>query len=303
MTMPTPPTGPGGPAPARPGRKLGPIHADASAAHRAWLEPLRESYQASGMTFEQLSRHMGWSRSKISELLRAVGRYPRWECLRALLAALALPDTSVAAVRGLWVLAALELNKRTVWINHCVARDFPYPDSERPVHFSAFQELYSDTYFDYAHTFLRNPAHAQRTVSDAFFLLHVVWDMALSSENPEQFAWRVLRETVLERTAHPDGYPALVDAAFDFVALNQARGHAAELRQVEESMNLLQAVRRLPPDQLDVIVLMHLRGLPDQAVAAVLGRSVGLVRSTERHAKRSLNDCLFPNRTTPEGPR
>ncbi|MFD4483329.1 helix-turn-helix domain-containing protein [Streptomyces sp. NPDC058471] len=198
------PMPPGGPAPARPGRKLGPINPGASDARRAWLEPLRESYHASGLTFEQLGRSTGWSRSKISELLRAVGRYPRWECLRALMMALSLPDTSVVALRGLWVLAALELNKRTVWINGCVAKDFPPSDSERPVHFSAFQELYRDIYFDYAHTFLRNPAYAQRTVSEGFFLLYVVWDMALSSENPEQFAWRVLRETVLERTPHPD---------------------------------------------------------------------------------------------------
>ncbi|MFD4483330.1 sigma factor-like helix-turn-helix DNA-binding protein [Streptomyces sp. NPDC058471] len=68
-------------------------------------------------------------------------------------------------------------------------------------------------------------------------------------------------------------------------------------------MNLFDAVRRLPPDQLDVVVLKHLRGLPDHVVAAVLGRSVGAVRSTERHAKRSLDVCLFPNRSTPEGPR
>ncbi|WP_190086045.1 helix-turn-helix domain-containing protein [Streptomyces longisporoflavus] len=301
--MPTPPTGPGSPAPARPGRKLGPIAADASASHRAWLEPLREFYLASGMTIEQLGHRMGWSRSKISELLRAVGRYPRWECLRALLRALAVPDSSVVVLRGLWVGAARELNKRTVWINGCVAKDFPHPDSERPVHFSAFQELYRDIYFRYAHTFLRRPVVAERAVYDAFFLLHVLWDEALSSENPERFAWRVLRETVMERTPHPGGCPDLVDAAFDSVALRRANDHATELHQVEESLNLFRAVRHLPPDQLDVIVLMHLRGMPDLDVARVLGRPVGVIRSTERHAKRSLNDCLFPTRSTPEGPR
>ncbi|MYY80832.1 MULTISPECIES: helix-turn-helix domain-containing protein [unclassified Streptomyces] len=293
----------GGPAPARPGRKLGPIAEDASPAHRAWLEPLRDAYQTSGMTFEQLGRSMGWSRSKISELLRAVGRYPRWECLRALLHALAMPGTSVVALRGLWVMAALEVNKRTLWIKGCVAQDFPNPDSERPVDLNAFQELYKETYFRYANTFLRSPTDAERAVADVFFLLRVVWDVALASANSEQFAWRVLRETVMERAPHRDGYPALVEAAFDSIALRQACDGDTELHQVEESMDLFREVRRLPPDQLDVVVLLYLRGMRDVDVARVLGLSIGLVRSTERHARRSLNDTLFPfpNRSTPEG--
>ncbi|MFF1378767.1 helix-turn-helix domain-containing protein [Streptomyces sp. NPDC058308] len=297
--MPMPPTGPGGPAPTRPGRKLGPIVPSAGTAHRAWLQPLRDAYQASGATLEQLERSMGWSRSKLSELLRAVGLYPRWEWVRSLMRALGVPDSSVAALRGLWVMAALEVNKRTVWINRCVAKDFP--DSERPVHLSAFYELYGATYFHYANTFLRSPADAQRAVNDVFFLLQVVWDDARSSDNTPRFAWRVLRETVMERTPHPDGYPTLVESAFDSLALNQAHGSAAELRQVEETMTLFQAVRRLPPGQLDVTVLMYLRGMQDTDVADVLGLSVGLVRSTELHARRSLNDRLFPNRSTPEG--
>lgn len=301
MTMPTPPpAGPRGPAQARPGRKLGPIVASAGQTHRDWLQPLRDAYQASGITLEQLERSMGWSRSKLSELLRAAGLYPRWEWVRSLMHALGVPDSSVAALRGLWVLAALEVNKRTVWINRCVAHDFP--DSERPVHLSAFYELYGTTYCHYANTFLRSPAESQRAVNDVFFLLQVVWNDALSSANPRRFAWRVLRETVLERTPHPDGYPTLVESSFDSVALAQASGSADELRQVEESMALFEAVRRLPPGQLDVVVLIHLRGMKDTDVADVLGLPIGLVRSTERHARRSLNDCLFPNhRSTPEG--
>lgn len=300
MTMPMPPTGPRGPAQTRPGRKLGPITKEASPAHRAWLQPLREAYRASGMTIEQLERSTGWPRSKISELLRAVGRYPRWECLRALLFALGLPEESVVTLRSRWVLAAIEANKRTGWINGCVAKDIP--DSERPVHLSAFQDLYYGTYFSYAHTFLRSQAEARRAVDAVFTLLFIVWEEALSSANPKRFAWRMLRDTVLERTPHREGYPALVEAAFDSVALRRAHDSAAELHQVEESMNLFGAVRRLPPDQLDVIVLMHLRGMRDVDVADVLGLSLGLVRSTERHAKRSLTNCLFPDRPTQEGP-
>lgn len=280
---------PEGPSRSKRGRKLGPITAGTGRAHRAWLEPLRGSYQASGLTIGQLERETGWSRSKISELLRAAGRYPRWEFTRSLLTALRWPAPSMADMRALWALAARETNKRTIWINNCLQGDGLSADDRLPLHFAAFQDLYREAYTGYALTFLRRRPEARRAVNDVFILLLFLWDEALASDNPERFAWRLLRQTVLERTPHPGGSPALVEAAFDTVAL---RGAADPVAQIEESMLLFDAVRRLPPGQLDVMVLLHLRGMDESGVAAVLGIPLAAVRSTARHARRHLDERL-----------
>ncbi|WP_327187462.1 hypothetical protein [Streptomyces sp. NBC_01334] len=63
----------------RPGRKLGPIAENVGSAHRAWLEPMRETYLRSGLTLSELSLRVLLAKSKISELLRGTGLYPRWE--------------------------------------------------------------------------------------------------------------------------------------------------------------------------------------------------------------------------------
>ncbi|KUF15249.1 sigma-70 family RNA polymerase sigma factor [Streptomyces silvensis] len=271
------------------GRKLGPVTDGTGPAHRAWLEPLRASYLASGLTIGHLERETGWSRSKISELLRAAGRYPRWEFTRSLLTALHWPAPSMAYMRALWALAAREANKRTIWINSCLRGDGLSADDRLPLHFAAFQDLYRDAYTGYAHTFLRRRPDARRAVNDVFMLLLFLWDEALAGDNPERFAWQILRQTVMERTPHPDGSPALLEAAFDTLALRTADDPVA---QIEESMRLFDALRRLPAGQLDVMVLLHLRGMDETAVAAVLGVPLAAVRSTARHARRHLDGRL-----------
>ncbi|MEU1918332.1 hypothetical protein [Streptomyces massasporeus] len=61
----------------RPGRKLGPIAPTVGSAHRAWLDPMRQNYLASGLTLNDLSTRVRFAKSKLSELLRGVGLYPR----------------------------------------------------------------------------------------------------------------------------------------------------------------------------------------------------------------------------------
>ncbi|WP_107059160.1 helix-turn-helix domain-containing protein [Streptomyces sp. NRRL B-1347] len=89
---------------ARRGRKLGPIADTALPRHRQWLEQAREAYHECGLTYQQLADVSRWPQSKISELLRAIGRYPRWEITRAVLSALGCTDPSLATLRTQWVL-------------------------------------------------------------------------------------------------------------------------------------------------------------------------------------------------------
>ncbi|WP_372410960.1 RNA polymerase subunit sigma [Streptomyces luteireticuli] len=274
----------------RPGRKLGPIAAGVGAAHRDWLEPVRDQYFASGLTVGELARKAGWSKSKVSELLRGVGLYPSWELTYGVLHVLGMPAWPM---RRLWSVAALEAHKKPEWVNGCVKRVvLSAGPGLPPVDHRAFAENHHGAYASYAKVFL-GPTDAARTVDEVFDILWLRWQEVLRSANVEKFAWQVLRRRVMARASRIDGRPRLETAAFDTIALQQAP-FDGQFAQIEESLALFRAIGRLPDFQLDVIVLRYLRGLDDNRVADVLGAPQALIRSAERHAKRSLTASFDP---------
>ncbi|MEU2564958.1 sigma factor-like helix-turn-helix DNA-binding protein [Streptomyces longispororuber] len=279
----------------RRGRKLGPISDAARPRHRQWLEQVRAAYHASDLTFRQLAELSHWPRSKISELLRAVGRYPRWEITRDLLVTLGWIDHPLASMRRQWVLAAQEAHKRAAWITDCLDRAGDGLDSHhKPLDFTAFDDTHRAVYYAYASVFLREGDKSKQAVHKALLLLLILWDEALCSANLEQYAWDLLRQTVMEKTPHTDGHPALMESAFDTRALRAAVDPHA---QITETLALFDALRRLAPAQLDVMVLRYLRGLSEDGVAHTLGLPLAAVRAAERHAKRHISAHL---RTTNE---
>lgn len=274
----------------RPGRKLGPIAHGVSAGHRAWLEPVREKYFASGLTVSDLAQKAGWSKSKVSELLRGVGLYPSWELTYGVLHVLGIPAWPM---RRLWGAAALEARKKPQWVNGCMERVvISTGPGLPPVDHRAFAEINRGAYGSYARVFLGS-ADAGHTVDEAFDVLWLRWEEALGSANVQKFAWRVLRRSVMARASHIDGHPRLGPAAFDTDALHLAPVDG-KFAQIEESLALFRAIGRLPDFQLDVIVFRYLRGLNHHQVADVLGVPQASIRSAERHAKRSLTATFDP---------
>lgn len=289
-----PPRDPRGIPPSKPGRKLGPIAPQVGSAHRAWLELLRERFLASGLTITDLSERCGWSKSKISELLRGAGLYPRWEFTHSLLHVLGIPTWPM---RRLWAAAAVEAHKKPDWIKGCIQGvTLSTGPAVPPVDHRVFAEMHKASYTAYARAFLRD-GQADHVVEEVFQLLWLRWSQVPESSDVEKFAWQVLRASVMARTPHFDGYPELAAAAFDTVALQQAPD-AERYAQLEESMALFNALSRLPDFQLDVTVLMHLRGMKDTDVADVLGVPIASVHSADRHAQRYLDEILSPRRPT-----
>lgn len=288
------PSQPEGIPPGRPGRKLGPIDAGVGASHRLWLEALRTRLSRSGLTISDLSERSGWSKSKISELLRGTGLYPRWEITCSLLHILGVPTWPV---RRLWAAAAREAQKKPEWIDNCIQGVALHvgPDTP-PVDHRAFAEMHRPAYTAYARTFLRSDAQARQTVEEAFDALWLRWDEALTSSDVVKFAWQVLRRSVMARTPRVDGRPELVGAAFGTVALSQKGAPAERFAQFEESVTLFAAVSRLPAHQLDVVVLKHMRGMSDAAVADVLGVPVVAVSSADHYAQQHLTTALRSER-------
>lgn len=323
MTPPSLSRRPGGGAPAgKPGRKLGPIAEGVGRAHRAWLEPLRIRFLASGLTIGELSDRSGWAKSKISELLRGTGRYPRWEITYGLLDVLDVPTWPM---RRLWMAAALEARKKPDWIDGCIQSrrhqqgpNQPGPNQQPPHHrnpgaalsagpavppleHQAFTELNRAAYRAYARLFV-SEEEAREVVAETFDVLWFRWDEALASADVVPFAWSVLRGSVMARACHTDGCPELARTAFDTVALSLLSTPAARFAQIEESMSLFKAISRLPAHQLDVMVLTYLRGMDHAAVADVLGVPIASVHTADRYARKTLTAALTPPQASTQPP-
>ncbi|MFF2792871.1 RNA polymerase subunit sigma [Streptomyces sp. NPDC058049] len=284
--------------PSRPGRKLGPITDGVNPQHRAWLEPMRARLDTSGMTASYLAERAGFSKSKVTELLRGVGLYPHWEITYALVRVLGMPVTPMCR---LWAAAAREAQKKTGWIEGSIARIVVSTGpSAPPLEHHAFAKTNGARYASYADVFLRDSGETSRVVTETFDVLWLYWNEALASSHIQNYAWQVLRRGVMARAPHTDGCPDLAGAAFSTVAVDNATGLAA-FTQAERTLALFRAVSELPDVQLDVIVLRHLRGMDITPVADLLGVTPAFVISTERHARRSLTTRLNL-RAHPEGP-
>ncbi|MFI6951442.1 sigma-70 family RNA polymerase sigma factor [Streptomyces sp. NPDC050422] len=256
-------------------------------------------FLSSGMTISDLRSRTGWAKSKISELLRGAGLYPRWEITQSLVQELHIPTWPM---RRLWASAALEAQKKQDWIDRCIERPSAVSTSPDvpPIDHQAFKELQWDFYERYADAFLCNVNLAYKAVNDAFDILELRWDEALASSDVVRFAWSVLRSSVMARAPHVDGRPDFGAAAFDTVVMAGAASDEERFAQYEESSALFKVLSRLPDQQLDVMVLRHLRGMPPHTVADVLGVPIASVRSDERHA-RHVVEAVLGTESNPEG--
>lgn len=277
---------------ARPGRKLGPVADTVGSTHNSLLAPMRAAYLTSGLTLSDLSARVRLSKSKLSELLRGAGLYPRWENILSLAVELGVPQWPLYR---LWRQAAIEAHKSREWIERSSqgATTALTTSHTPPLEHRAFRETNESDYSLYAQVFL-NDEQRDSAVSDTFDILWLRWNDALASPDVRRYAWTVLRTTVMSRTPHLDGRPEFAAAAFDNVALQQLTETSARMSQIAESLELFTAMSRLPDRQLDVMVLRRLCGFTPDAVSALLGVPLATVRSDERHAIHFLESVICP---------
>lgn len=290
-----------GEPPSRRGRKLGPISDTVGAAHRAWLVSVRATLLASGLTLDDLAERSGYSKSRISELLRGNNPYPRWEITHSVIHVLGIP---ARPMRRLWTAAAREAHKNPDWIQRCIEKvTLSVGPDTPPLDHQGFTDASREAYTEFARVFLPGDHQAAWVVAETFDILWLCWDAALASSDVSRFAWKVLRARVMARTPHTDGHPELRPSAFITVAQDQAQDTSARFAQFEESLVVFEAISCLPDNQLDVTVLRYMCGLDDTAAADILGVSLATVLSDGRHAQRALTNTLYPHphpRGTPE---
>lgn len=285
------------PVPVRPGRKLGPIAATVGSSHRAWLEPIREYYLSSGRTLSDLSFRILLAKSKLSELLRGVGHYPRWEVIHRLAEELGIPGWPL---HRLWKQAALDAGKSKDWVERSTDNTVTIAPIGPPLEHGALRSIVAEGYLRYAGAFLPDQAR-DAAVEDTFAILWLSWEDALASPDIRRYAWNILRATVLAKATYRDNLPELENAAFDTVAMYTHRSETGRITQLTESLELYKAISKLPPAQLDVMVLRYLCGASEERTSHLLGVPLAVVRSDERHAHRFLHSAItLPPET--EGP-
>ncbi|QDN94782.1 sigma-70 family RNA polymerase sigma factor (plasmid) [Streptomyces sp. RLB1-9] len=253
---------------------------------------MRGSYLASGMTLSELSTRLRFAKSKLSELLRGVGLYPRWEIVYMVAAELGMPSWPLYR---LWRQAAFEAHKSSEWVENSTDHTpiLTTAPTTPPLEHRAFRELVENDYALFAQAFLDDDQR-DGALSDTFDILWLSWNDALASHDTRRFSWNVLRATVMSRTPHRDGRPELGRAAFDTIVLQSLTKPAHRMNQVAESLELFTAMSRLPANQLDVMVLRRLCGFLPETTSALLGTSLATVRSDERHATRFLESVPRP---------
>ncbi|MFE5240468.1 MULTISPECIES: sigma-70 family RNA polymerase sigma factor [unclassified Streptomyces] len=279
------------PAPLRPGRKLGPIASTVGSSHRAWLGPTREHYLLSGRTLADLSASV-LAKSKLSELLRGVGHYPRWEVIHRLAEELNIPTWPL---HRLWKQAAMDAGKSRDWVDRSTGGTLALTtQAGPPLEHGALRSIVEDGYRRYAGVFLTDDV-LDAAVEESFAILWLSFDDALASPDIRRYAWNILSATVRAKADHRDQRPVLGSAAFDTVALLHAQTSLDDqVVQLAESLETFTAISKLPLTQLDVMVLRRLCGYTTEKVSDLLGIPLALVRSSQRHADRFLADTVEP---------
>ncbi|MEU0042964.1 XRE family transcriptional regulator [Streptomyces werraensis] len=277
---------------AKRGRPPAPISPDAGLSHCPWLEPVRNSLFASRLTLDDLVVRSGYSKTRISQLLRGNDYYPPWEITFSVTRALGLPTRPL---RRLWAAAAREARKGDAWIKNCIDQ-VAHQGEEPPLPYQAFTDDVRGIYTDYARAFLLTDQRAHWVVSETFDILWVCWDTATASDNLHRYAWRLLRSRVMLRApSHHDGRPDLRAAVFSTREVHNSSTVPGHLVVLTELIDLFDAITRLPDDQMDAAVLHYLCGTSHQAIAHILGIAPTLTHAVDHHARATVEALL----TTP----
>ncbi|WP_331719791.1 helix-turn-helix transcriptional regulator (plasmid) [Streptomyces sp. NBC_01023] len=277
--------------PGRRGRKPAAIGTDVGDSHRAWLEPVRTRYLASGLTLDDLVQRSGYSKTRISELLRGKGYYPGWEITYSVIRSLNIP---IWPLRRLWTAAAREADKKPGWIETRIHEVQPLQQEQPPLAHQGFTEAMRQPYTDYTRAFLQSDHRAHWVVAEVFDILWLSWDEAVASPDVRRHAWCLLRSRVMQRAhRHPDGHPDLRPAAFSTVAQSQITDLWDRYAEITEMAGFFDAIGRLPEDQLDIAVLRYLCGMCRRTVPAVVGLWPAVTHTLEHHARGAL-EATYP---------
>ena len=138
---------------------------------------------------------------------------------------------------------------------------------------------------------LGDAASAEEAVQDAFLRTYANW---WRIRRPERAQW-YLRAAVVNQCRSRGRRQSLEDRHYRAMAAQEGEA-VAEDTPMGESTAVLAAIQSLPPRQREAVVLRYYQDLAEADIAAVLGCSIGTVKSQLSKARVSLAAALEPLR-------
>lgn len=137
--------------------------------------------------------------------------------------------------------------------------------------FERFVESYGDRLLHTAYGLCGDWQHAEDLVQQALAAVAGRWDRIV--DNPLGYAYRCLARANIDRWRRLRGRRE-IPASPELL-----EGLPARVEAVDERLTVAAALQQLAPRQRAIVVLRFLQDLPEAEVAAVLGISVGAVKS------------------------
>jgi RNA polymerase sigma-70 factor (sigma-E family) len=157
----------------------------------------------------------------------------------------------------------------------------------RDAEFTAFVEAHWSRYLRLARMLTGDPHHGEELLQDCLVRLYARW-RRVSSGDPHPYLRRMLVNGNISRwrRRHRE----------DLVERPPDRADpSAGGREFHEELH--RALRALPDRQRAVVVLRHYEDLPEREVAAVMGCTVGTVKSHHARAMHRLRELLGDHET------
>jgi len=149
-------------------------------------------------------------------------------------------------------------------------------------------DMYSDGIYRYALRLLADPGLAEECVAETFSrFLQALSRRKGPRDHVQAYLYRIAHNWIVDRFRRDLPAEELKSDIPDSVLSVEAR-----VDQNLEEDRLRHAVLRLTPDQQQVIALKYLEGLDNQAVARIMQKPVGAVKSLQHRALQGLERIL-----------
>ena len=164
----------------------------------------------------------------------------------------------------------------------------------RDAEFSAYVDARGRAWERYAYALTGDAHRAQDLVQNVLLQVYRHWARIGSIEQPDAYVRRMLTNNYLDWRRRRGNSEVPTDVLpDDDTAPDPAIG-------VVDRDELQRALRELSPHQRTVLVLRHVEGLDDDAIAAVIGCSVGTVRSHAARGRARVRAYLNHTPANPE---
>jgi RNA polymerase sigma-70 factor (sigma-E family) len=135
-------------------------------------------------------------------------------------------------------------------------------------------------------------AEAEDLVQECLLTVARRWPRVRRMDHPRAYARRILVNLALDGRGRRARRRQELDASPE--AIDQRAAEDGRLAGVEARRDLIDALATLPPRQRVVLVLRYFEDLPEAQVAAVLGCSVGTVKSSASRGLNRLHELMTP---------